>query len=75
MGKLLITKGRHKEALVSNLTWAKELNSFRILVREMSVRVRDRETSIEAIELQVVSIKITLMISVVRKMMTSTVDQ
>lgn len=75
MGKLLITKGRRKEALVSNLTWAKELNSFRILVHEMSVRMRDRETSIEAIELQVVSIKITLMISVVRKMMTSTVDQ
>jgi len=75
VGKLLITKGRRKEALVSNLTWAKELNSFRILVREMSVRVRDREILIEAIKLQVVSIKITLMISVVRKMMTSTVDQ
>ena len=85
MGKLLITKGRRKEALVSNLTWAKELNSFRILVHEMSVRMRDREILIEAIELQeteilvtklqVVSIKITLMISVVRKMMTSTVGQ
>tara|TARA_B110000285_G_C15111901_1_gene611622 strand:+ start:1789 stop:2046 length:258 start_codon:yes stop_codon:yes gene_type:complete len=83
--KLLITKGRHKEALVSNLTWAKELNSFRILVREMSVRMRDREIWIEAIELQEieilvtkhreVSIKITHLISVVRKMMTSTVDQ
>lgn len=85
MEKLLITKGRHKEALVSNLTWEKELNSFRILVREMSVRMRDREIWIEAIELQEieilvtkhreVSIKITHMISVVRKMMTSTVDQ
>lgn len=85
MEKLLITKGRHKEALVSNLTWAKELNSFRILVREMSVRMRDREIWIEAIELQEieilvtkhreVSIKITHLISVVRKMMTSTVDQ
>ena len=83
--KLLITKGRRKEALVSNLTWEKELNSFRILVREMSVRMRDREIWIEAIELQEieilvtkhreVSIKITHMISVVRKMMTSTVDQ
>jgi hypothetical protein len=85
VGKLLITKGRRKEALVSNLTWAKELNSFRILVHEMSIRMKDREISIEAIELwgieilvtklQVVSIKIILMISVVRKMMTSTIDQ
>ena len=48
---------------------------FGVLVREMSVRVRDREILIEAIELQVVSIKITLMNGVVRKMMTSMVDQ